>query len=261
MQAFWDDLDLMQAATRMMLWAACALLFVAGAGWLLQRPYFSINQFRFVGDVQQLDQKQAHDLIQENLGQGLSGGFFSMNLNQVQQSLQDLTWVKSTSIRRVWPHEIEIGITAHQPLAIWKDRYLSPEGQLFVAQLNDEQRAKLIETEGPDEAAGLMAKELPLIEQWFAPLGWPVKKISLSQRYSWQVTLGNGLVIEMGRADTPTAIEERVQRLVKSADFVKENVGDAGGYIDLRYPNGFAMRSEKLHRVNTDTMINTGEQQ
>lgn len=75
------------------------------------------------------------------------------------------------------------------------------------------------------------------------------------------MTLGNGLVIEMGRADTPTAIEERVQRLVKSADFVKENVGDAGGYIDLRYPNGFAMRSEKLHRVNTDTMINTGEKQ
>ena len=65
-------------------------------------------------------------------------------------------------------------------------------------------------------------------------------------------------MIEMGRADTPTAIEERVQRLTKSGDFVKDNIGEAGGYIDLRYPNGFAMRSEKLHRVNTETMINTG---
>ena len=261
MQAFWDDLDLMQAVTRMMLWAACALLFVAGVGWVLQRPYFSINQFRFVGDVQQLDEKQVPHLIQDNLGQGLSGGFFSMNLYQVQQSLQDLTWVKSTSIRRVWPHQIEIGITAHQPLAIWKDRYLSPEGQLFIAHLSDDKRAKLIETEGPDEAANLVAQQMPMIEQWLAPLGSPVKKIYLSQRYSWQVTLANGLAIEMGRADTPTAIEERVQRLIKSADFVKENVGDTGGYIDLRYPNGFAMRSEKLHRVNTDTMINTGEKQ
>lgn len=261
MQAFWDDLDLMQAVTRMMVWVACALLLVAGAGWLLQRPYFSINQFRFVGDVQQLEQKQTHELIQSNLDQGLAGGFFSMNLYQVQDSLQQLSWVKSTSIRRVWPHEIEIGITAHKPLAIWKDRYLSPEGQLFAAHLSDTQRGQLIETEGPDEAANLMAQQMPLIQQWLAPLGWPVKKISLSQRYSWQVTLGNGLVIEMGRADTPTAIEERAQRLVKSADFVKENVGDSGGYIDLRYPNGFAMRSEKLHRVNTNTMINTGEQQ
>lgn len=261
MQAFWDDLDLMQAVTRMMVWAACALLIVAGVGWLLQRPYFSINQFRFVGDVQQLEQKQTHELIQSNLDQGLAGGFFSMNLYQVQDSLQQLSWVKSTSIRRVWPHEIEISIAAHQPLAIWKDRYLSPEGQLFMAQVGEAQRAQLIETEGPDEAAGLMAQQLPLIQQWLAPLGWPVKKISLSQRYSWQVMLGNGLVIEMGRADTPSAIEERVGRLIKSIDFVKENVGEAGGYIDLRYPNGFAMRSEKLHRVKTETMINTGEQQ
>ena len=258
MQAFWDDLDLMQAVTRMMVWAACALLFVAGVGWLLQRPYFSINQFRFVGDVQQLDQKQTHDLIQSNLDHGLAGGFFSMNLYQVQDSLQQISWVKSTSIRRVWPHEIEVSIAAHQPLAIWKDRYLSPEGQLFHAQVDEAQRAKLVETEGPDEAANLMAQELPLFQQWFAPLGWTVKKVSLSQRYSWQVTLSNGLVIEMGRADTPTAIEERVQRLIKSGDFVKDNIGEAGGYIDLRYPNGFAMRSEKLHRVNTETMINTG---
>ena len=106
-----------------------------------------------------------------------------------------------------------------------------------------------------------MAQELPLFQQWLAPLGWTVKKVSLSQRYSWQVTLSNGLVIEMGRADTPTAIEERVQRLIKSGDFVKDNIGEAGGYIDLRYPNGFAMRSNKLHRVatQTETMMNTGE--
>ena len=261
MQAFWDDIDLMQVVTRVMLWAALAFLGVASIGWLLQRPYFSINQFRFVGDVQQLDQKQTHDLVQENLGQGLSGGFFSMNLNQVQSSLQELTWVKSSSIRRVWPHEIEINIVAHQPMAVWKDRYLSPEGQLFAAQFSDEERTKLIEANGPDEAANLVAQQIPQLQSWLTPLGWPMKKVSLSERYSWQVALSNGLVIEMGRADTPTAIEERVQRLLKSANFVKENVGNAGGYIDLRYPNGFAMRSEKLHRVNTSTMINTGEKQ
>ena len=244
MQGFWDDIDLMQAVTRMMVWAAAVLLLIACVAWFLQRPFFAIHQFRFVGDVAQLEAKPTHDLIEQNLGQGLSGGFFSMNLYQVQNSLQSLSWVKSTSVRRVWPHAIEINITEHKPLAIWKERYLSPEGQLFVTQLSDVQRAKLLEAEGPDAASQLVAEQIPV-----------------SDRYSWQVGFTNGAVVELGRADTPSALEERVHRLEQSMAFVQENIGDTGAYIDLRYPNGFAMRSNKLHRVatQTETMMNIGE--
>ena len=261
MQGFWDDISLMQAVTRMMLWVAAALLTIACVGWFLQRPFFAINQFRFVGDVAQLEVKPTHDLIEQNLGQGLSGGFFSMNLYQVQNSLQNLGWVKSTSVRKVWPHSIEIHITEYKPLAIWKDRYLSPEGQLFATRLSDVQRAQLIEAEGPDAASKLGAEQIPVIQQWFAPLGWAVKKVVLSERYSWQVNFTNGAVVELGRADTPSAIEERVHRLQQSMSFVQENIGNTGAYIDLRYPNGFAMRSDTLHRVvtNTEIMMNTGE--
>ena len=38
MQAFWDDIDLMQAVTRIMLWVAAGLLCLAGVAWVLQRP-------------------------------------------------------------------------------------------------------------------------------------------------------------------------------------------------------------------------------
>jgi cell division protein FtsQ len=261
MQGFWDDIDLMQAVTRIMVWAAAVLLLIACAGWFLQRPFFAINQFRFVGDVTQLEAKPTHDLIEQNLGQGLAGGFFSMNLYQVQNSLQTLSWVKTTSVRKLWPHTIEINITEHTPLAIWKDGYLSPEGQLFATRLSDTQRAKLIQAEGPDAASKLVADQIPMMRQWFAPLGWTVKKVALSERYSWQVWFENGVLVELGRADTPSALEERVRRLEQSMDFIQENIGSTGAYIDLRYPNGFAMRSDKLHRVaaSAQTMINTGE--
>ena len=261
MQGFWDDIDLMQAVTRIMVWVAAMLLLIACVGWFLQRPFFAINQFRFVGDVAQLEAKPTHDLIEQNLGQGLAGGFFSMNLYQVQSSLQNLSWVKSTSVRKVWPHAIEINITQHTPVAIWKDRYLSPEGQLFATRLSDTQRAQLLEAEGPDAASQLVAEKIPVIEQWFAPLGWAVKKVVLSERYSWRVWFKNGVLVELGRADTPQALEERVHRLQQSMAFVQENIGSTGAYIDLRYPNGFAMRSDQLHRVatNAETMMNTGE--
>ena len=261
MQGFWDDIDLMRAVTRIMVWVAAVLLLIACVGWFLQRPFFAIHQFRFVGDVAQLEMQPTHDLIEQNLGQGLAGGFFSMNLYQVQNSLQQLSWVKSTSVRRVWPHTIEINIDQHTPLAVWKDRYLSPEGQLFVTRLSDAQRMQLIQAQGPDAASKLVSEQIPVMQKWFTPMGWTVKKVVLSERYSWQVGFDNGVLLELGRADTPSALEERVHRLAQSMDFIKDNIGNTGAYIDLRYPNGFAMRSDQLHRVaaNKETMINTGE--
>ena len=107
MQAFWEDIDLMNAVSRIFLYVAMLMLTFSACTWLLQRPYFAVHQFSYVGDVQQLDEKQARLLIQENLGHNLTGGFFSMNLHQVQDNLQQLSWVKATNVRRVWPKKIE----------------------------------------------------------------------------------------------------------------------------------------------------------
>lgn len=261
MQGFWDDIDLMRTVTRIFAWVAAGLLLVALVGWLLQRPYFAITRFNFVGDVGQLDTNQMQKMMEEHLQNDLAGGFFSMNLHRVQDSLQQFGWVKSTSVRRVWPHEIEIGITAYQPFALWKDRYLSPEGQIFNVRLSAAQRTQMLTAEGPEVASALIAEQIPHLQQKLAPLGWSVKKVSLSERYSWRVTLNNNLEIELGRADTPSAIDERIDRLNGSAKFVQENTG-SGGYIDLRYPNGFAMRTDKLHRSATEkqpTRVNDHE--
>ena len=105
-----------------------------------------------------------------------------------------------------------------------------PRGQLlFHAQVDEAQRAKLVETEA-GRGNQFDGARVAFVSAVVGAFGVDSEKISLSQRYSWQVTLSNGLVIEMGRADTPTAIEERVQRLIKSGDFVKDNIGEAGGY-------------------------------
>jgi cell division protein FtsQ len=179
----------------------------------------------------------------------LAGGFFSMELRDVQSSLSEFSWIKNTSVRRVWPHEVEIRIEAFEPIAVWGTRYLSAEGQVFDAKLADDAKQKLLVTSGPDAAAQLVAEQIPILRAWFSPAGWQIKAVMLSERYSWKVRLSNGLEIELGRADTPTALAERVARLVNSAGFIEKNLGDGGGYVDLRYPNGFAMRTDKLHRV------------
>ena len=259
MFSIWHDTALMEKLARVLWRVAALLLLLAGLTWVLQRPYFTINQFRFVGDVQQIEEPRLNGLLKKHLSDGLSGGFFSMDLDSVQSSLKDISWIKGTSIRRVWPHEIEVNIQAYQPISVWASGgYLSADGHVFDASFTDEQNSQLMMVSGPDEAAELVASKVPLFQAWLKPMGWTMSKLTLSERYSWNVTLDNGLSIEFGREDTPTMLEERAHRLQQSEKFVKNNLstGETNAYIDLRYPNGFAMRTQKLRRINNGVTAN-----
>lgn len=255
----WHDIDLMQAVSRFVSRVALLMLLLAGIAWALQLPYFAINQFRFVGDVKQVDEKSLHDSIEKHLLDGFSGGFFSIALKNVQSSLSETSWIKSASIRRVWPHEVEITLEAHEPIAVWGERYLSVDGQLFDVSLAPEVKQSLLVTSGPDVASPLVAEKIPVFQQWLSSTGWKIIKVHLSERYSWRLGLSNGLEIEFGRSDTPTALVERANRLVKSSHFIEASLGHSGGYVDLRYPNGFAMRTDKLHRLAAVNNVNIGE--
>lgn len=254
----WHDIDLMHAVSRIMARVALLMLLLAGVVFVLQRPYFAINQFRFVGDVSQINEQHLHESIERHLLGGFSGGFFSIELGGVQDSLSETSWIKSTSVRRVWPHEVEISIEEYQPIAVWGERYLSAEGQLFDASVTTEEKQKLLVSSGPDAASHLVAEKVPVFQEWLSQTGWTIKKIHLSDRYSWRLSLSNGLEVEFGRADTPEALKERADRLVKSSQFIQANLGSAGGYVDLRYPNGFAMRTDKLRRVAAVNNVNIG---
>lgn len=245
----WQDIGLMTWLTRIVMRVALALLILAGAVWLLKRPYFAINQFRFVGDVQQMDESKLRGMMNKHLVDGFNGGFFSMELQEVQASLKDIGWVKSSSVRRVWPHEIEVTVEAYQPVAVWDKQYLSIDGDVFDMQLSGDARAKLLVTQGPAEASKLVATQISVFADWLKPLG-TLHGLTLSSRYSWSAVLDNGLLVEFGRADTPTVLAERAARLAQSSKFIKDNMDTgSGAYIDLRYPNGFAMKTDKLHRV------------
>jgi cell division protein FtsQ len=252
---FWHDIDLMGNVSRVIMRLALAMLGFALVAWILQSRYFAINQFTIVGDVTQVDEAKLHELVDKHLADGLAGGFFSMRLKKVQESVSEISWIKSASVRRVWPHEVEISLQEYQPIAFWNNRYLSAEGSLFDAHLPDAIKANLLTSGGPDEAAQLVSEQIPQFQAWLAPTGWKIKSVVLSPRYSWRVGFDNGLSVEFGRADTPTALTERAARLANSAKFIEEKLGDGGGYIDMRYPDGFAMKTDKLHRVAATNKI------
>jgi cell division protein FtsQ len=66
--------------------------------------------------------------------------------------------------------------------------------------------------------------------------------VRMSPRRAWQVRLESGLTLELGREH----IESRFDRFIAAYDRTVSRLQRRLDYVDLRYPNGFALRIPEL---------------
>jgi cell division protein FtsQ len=78
-----------------------------------------------------------------------------------------------------------------------------------------------------------------------AALGVELDAVSLSDRHAWTLKLDDGTTLLLGR-DQGVPIDLRLARWVETYPQVKVQLNRRAELIDLRYPNGFAIRSLAL---------------
>ncbi|CAN1518731.1 FtsQ Cell division septal protein [Burkholderiaceae bacterium] len=242
-------------ANTLMVLAVLAML-AGGIYWLIQRPQFELQAI----EIEPAPNSTLHYVtpasIQNAIAGNLTGNFFTINLVDAQKVFEDAPWVRSASVRRIWPNAIRVSIEEQQPLALWNEsQMLNTWGQVFTAnqgELDDD--VVLPQFDGPEGKEGLVVHRYAELARWFAPLDVTVRKLSLSDRLAWQVTLSNGMTLALGRdpgADAPDPqggipgalpFAERIQRFVQALPMASQKIGDrAVTHADLRYPNGFAL--------------------
>lgn len=194
----------------------------------------------------------SRDDIQQQLKQVLTGDFFTADIEAVRTSLLSLPWVQDASIRRQWPSTLQIRITERRAVAYWSDdSLLSDKGELFrPKQINREMQMPVIN--GPEGLHHKVWGFLVSLHTELSGLGVDVNKLVLDERRSWSMQLSNGVELQLGRNDT----ERRVQRFVKVFSMQNAPNIDDINYIDLRYPNGFAMKSKASLIKDSDAGLN-----
>ncbi len=75
-----------------------------------------------------------------------------------------------------------------------------------------------------------------------APVGRVPVQLRLSERRAWELELDNGAVLELGRQD----LAARLGRFTTAYQRTLARLPARAYRIDLRYPNGFALRQPGL---------------
>jgi cell division protein FtsQ len=186
----------------------------------------------------------------------LHGNFFTLDLNAARAAFETMPWVRNASVRRLWPDQMNVTLEEYRPLGTWGDTQLvSVDGDVFTVNQGEVDTNKLPAFAGPSGSAKDVLDKYREFIQWFAPLGISPVQVRLSPRYAWSVKFSNGMTVELGREFDSMTLAQRCARLIGAWSELLKNWGTQIRSIDLRYPNGFAVRLANTQMVNVGSMV------
>ncbi len=227
----WDNTHLLRGVANV-LFIFSALLIVYGLlRYVSQLPAFSLQAVVLTATPQRIAKAQLEEVVRDQI----RGNFFTIDLVQTRAAFQQLPWVRSVSVRRKFPWQLEVNLEEHVALARWnKTALVNSYGEVFEAQADEQLPAFFAEQENSLVVARMFGE----LEEELLPLQRHIVQLTLSPRMAWQAKLDDGMEIALGRE----AMRERLARFVKVFPYSVAVRMPNARRIDLRYRNGFAVQ-------------------
>lgn len=197
------------------------------------KTYFPIKAVKVYG-VQHIDQH----VLQEILTPLVNKGFFGIDVGVIKEQLLQQSWISKVTVQRVWPDQVTVIVVEKLPVARWNNSsLLTVNGELFSPSENS-YPSELPNFSGPLGQHIKILDYYKLINTILVPLHLKIATLELSPELSWKLILDNGMKMRVGNKDILTHISHFVKVYPKIIGSRQTEVD----YIDLRYPNGLAVK-------------------
>ena len=233
-------------------WPLLLLVLGFAAYELAQRllPYADrpIAKISVEGDLSYVSQQA----VQEHMEPFVSASFFSVDLPGLRHELEQMPWIASAQVRRIWPDQLLVRLEEHLPIARWGDEaLLNNQGKAFAPkqQANYQHLPQLY---GPKRAQQKVMQQYQMLSQMLRPLGFSVARLELRERGSWFLSTGQGIELLLGRDH----LVEKMRRFTAIYDKALKEQQTNIARIDLRYANGLAVAwREPVAPTAADTAV------
>jgi len=229
----WDNPRQLNLLAGALVGIAALIFGVALVQLALRSPHLPVRELHVVTPLEKTSKQE----IERATRGRIAANFFAVEPAEVRAGLQQLPWVRRVTVRKVWPDRLEVGVEEHVALARWGSNALvNTHGETFRGRAD----AALPLFIGPAGSETEITLRYASFKALLAPLGMQPERVVLTPRLAWQLKLDNGLQIMLGR-DGDQA-EARLKRFVAAYDSTLKTLPRKHEYLDLRYPNGFALR-------------------
>lgn len=230
----WDDTRALSTSANLLFAVAAVLMLYGAVQYVIHLPVFPLREIQVTGESAHVTREQVEAVAGE-----IRGNFFTVDLDQARVAFEKLPWVRKVNVRRQWPDCLEFAVEEHRPLARWGSTALvSSQAEVFEAAIN----STLPIMQGPEGSAPEVVAHYQEFVRVLAPLGRRVQQLTLSERHAWVLQLDDGMVLELGRDN----LESRLAAFVAAYEQTIGRLSRRSVYVDLRYSNGFAVRTSGL---------------
>ena len=233
------DVRLMNRLAWMLALVFAAMVLAVVGKWLAQQPGFSLRAIRIDSELQHNNAVT----LRANVAPKLMGNFFTLDLAQAKSAFESVPWVRHAVVQREFPNRLKVTLEEHQAVAWWGEsgsgRLVNRLGEVFEA--NPDEGQELPELAGPDHQSAQVWALFQRMENELQRLDLGLVRLQLTERGSWRADLHGGARIELGRGDAEQLLA-RVQRLTGTLSQLTARYPGALESVDLRYPNGYALR-------------------
>lgn len=227
---------------------AVLLLIVLGMiySWPLLKntlvKYVPIRYVQVEGAFQYINKQD----IKKKINPLVQAGYFSVDLKMIQQTVMSLPWAKSVQVQRIWPDRLKLRIYEQKPVMRWQAHsLLNEDGEVFMPD-NIDRFQTLSVLYAPDEQRQQLLQVMHGLIVSLMDQGLYLTEFRVNERQSWLLSMENGLVIQLGRNRPLEKFDQLIKALIVSGDELVNKMI----YIDMRYPNGYAVRWRENEQID-----------
>ena len=202
--------------------------------WLSHPGSLPVRHVQIHGELRYLDRAALQQVVTEHL----TGNLLTQPLGQLEDQLEQLPWVQKAHLRRSWPNAISMELIEQVPVARWSDGgYLNAHGELFVPARGPDHLVHIQAEPGREVA---LVQQLVRIQTLLQAENLTLTRLEETLRRSIYLTIDQDLQVVLGR----TRPLLRLARLLRYHKTLLTHVPRERMIIDLRYPNGLAVRRQ-----------------
>lgn len=192
-----------------------------------------VQHIRLAGDYHHIDRLEIERLLSPFIGQHLS----QSDLHALEYSLRAMPWIRKVVIQRVWSDTLVIHLQEREPVAYWgKNALLDANGELFVPSLVGDDKLPVFEASPGREKQLLVFYRL--LQDSLSSVGLQLSALTETSNRAYIVKLKNAPFLHLGRR----FMQARLNRFITAYQGGFDQYIEKAACIDLRYPNGFAVR-------------------